>query len=250
MDSMLLSLFIIFFRETIVPCTQYYSCFKDSNCSCESRDTKETKSTRESITAAALSHAGPTASMILSLADAWDAWGKGDTKKAVEKMTPAAARNVVIWKHMREDGVKDYRGAQLMSPESIKTGELFGQMIGFRPALSADIQDKNFRFLGIENRINNERSKILTRLDNAYQQKDMQAYRKAHEEMIDFNKGFPSYAIEPDDLANSLEKRQEQRGKSYRGVVPTEKNVPIIEEALVNSRKRILEREKEMRKKD
>ena len=214
------------------------------------RDTKETKSTRESVMAAALSHAGPTASMILSLADGYDAWQQGDTKKAAEKLTPAAVRNVVIWKHMREEGVKDYRGAQLMSPESIKTGELFGQMIGFRPALSADLQEKNFKLLGIENRINNERGKILIRLDNAYQARDMKAYRKAFEEVRDFNKGFPSYAIEPDDIASSLEKKQEQRGKSYRGIVPTEKNVPLIGEALVQSRKLVQQREKDVRKKD
>ena len=214
------------------------------------RDTKETKSTREGVIATALSHAGPTASMILSWADGLDAWNLGDTKKAAEKLTPAAARNVVVWKHMREEGVKDYRGAQLMSPEAIKTGELFGQIIGFRPALSADLQEKNFKLLGIENRINNERGKILIRLDNAYQARDMKAYRKAFEEVQDFNKGFPSYAIEPDDIASSLEKKQEQRGKSYRGIVPTEKNVPLIGDALVQSRKLVQQREKDVRKKD
>lgn len=214
------------------------------------RDTKETKTSRESVIAVAMSHAGPTASMMLSLADGWDAWRLGDTKKAVEKLSPAALRNVLIWKHMREEGVKDYRGARLMSPESIKTGELFGQLIGFRPELSADIQEKNFKFLGIENRIINERNAILTRLDNAYQNKDMKAYREAHRELVDFNKGFPSYEIDSEDLANSLEKKQEQRGKAYVGVIPTEKNVPIIEEALVQSRKRILERERKAHKKD
>lgn len=211
------------------------------------RDTKETKTTRESVTAAALSHAGPTASMILSLADGWDAWSNGDTQKAVEKLTPAAVRNVAIWNHMREEGVKDYRGAQLMSPEAVSTGELFGQIIGFRPALSADLQEKNFKLLGIENRILNKRNQLLARLDNAYRNKDVAAYRDAYKDMVDFNTGFPSYEIDNDTLVSSLEKKEEQRGKSYRGIVPTEKNVPIIEEALVQSRKRVQERERKAR---
>jgi hypothetical protein len=63
--------------------------------------------------------------------------------------------------------------------------------------------------------------------------------------MNDFNKGFPSYRIEPDDLANSLEKKQEERGKSYVGVVPTEKNMAIFGSALVESRKPMRERQKE-----
>lgn len=211
------------------------------------RDTKETKTTRENVIAAAMSHAGPTASMILSLADGWDAWSNGDTKKAVEKLTPAAVRNMVIWDRMREEGIKDYRGAQLMSPEAISTGELFGQMLGFRPALSADLQEKNFKLLGIENRILNKRSQLLARLDNAYRNKDVAAYRDAYKDMVDFNTGFPSYEIDDDALVASLEKKEEQRGSSYRGIIPTEKNVPIIEKALVQSRKLVQERERKAR---
>ena len=209
------------------------------------RDTKETKTSRESVTAWAMSHGGPTASMILSLADAHDAWKLGDTKKAAEKLAPAILRNKLIYDRMKEEGIKDYRGAQIMHPDSIKTGELWGQAIGFRPAISADVLEKNFKFASIENRIENERSQILKRMDVAYRNKNFTNYREAYEDMDDFNKGFPSYRIEPDDLANSLGKKQEERGKSYVGVVPTEKNVPLFGRGLVESRKPIREREKE-----
>jgi len=209
------------------------------------RDTKETKTSREGVTAWAMSHGGPTASMILSLADAHDAWKLGDTKKAVEKAAPAIIRNGAIFERMREEGIKDYRGAQIMHPDSIKTGELWGQMIGFRPAISADVLEKNFKFASIENRIENERAQILKRMDIALRNKNFGNYREAHADMNDFNKGFPSYRIEPDDLVNSLEKKQEERGKSYVGVVPTEKNMAIFGSALVESRKPMRERQKE-----
>lgn len=209
------------------------------------RDTKETKTSRESVTAWAMSHGGPTASMILSLADAHDAWKLGDTKKAAEKLAPAIVRNKLIFDRMREEGIKDYRGAQIMHPDSIKTGELFGQIIGFRPAISADVLEKNFKFASIENRIENERSQILKRMDVALRNKNFENYREAHNDMNEFNKGFPSYRIEPEDLANSLGKKQKERGKSYVGIVPSEKNVPIFGSALVESRKPIREREKE-----
>ena len=209
------------------------------------RDTKETKTSRESVTAWAMSHGGPTASMILSLADAHDAWKLGDTKKAAEKLAPAILRNKLIYDRMKEEGIKDYRGAQIMHPDSIKTGELWGQAIGFRPAISADVLEKNFKFASIENRIENERSQILKRMDIALRNKNFENYREAHNDMKDFNKGFPSYRIEPDDLANSLEKKQEARGKSYVGVVPTEKNMAVFGNELVESRKAMREREKE-----
>ena len=209
------------------------------------RDTKETKTSRESVTAWAMSHGGPTASMILSIADAHDAWKLGDTKKAAEKLAPAILRNKLIFDRMKEEGIKDYRGAQIMHPDSIKTGELYGQLIGFRPAISADVLEKNFKFASIENRIENERSQILKRMDVALRNKDFTGYREVHNDMKEFNKGFPSYRIEPDDLANSLEKKQEARGKSYVGVVPTEKNMAVFGNELVESRKAMREREKE-----
>ena len=192
-----------------------------------------------------MSHGGPTASMILSLADAHDAWKLGDTKKAAEKLAPAILRNKLIFDRMKEEGIKDYRGAQIMHPDSIKTGEVYGQLIGFRPAISADVLEKNFKFASIENRIENERSQILKRMDVALRNKNFENYREAHNDMNEFNKGFPSYRIEPEDLANSLGKKQKERGKSYVGIVPSEKNVPIFGRALVESRKPIRERQKE-----
>jgi hypothetical protein len=213
------------------------------------RDTKETKTTREGVTAWAMSHGGPTASMILSLADAHDAWKLGDTRKAAEKLAPAILRNKLIFDRMKEEGIKDYRGAQIMHPDSVKTGELYGQLIGFRPAVSADVLEKNFKFASIENRIENERSQILKRMDIALRNKNFDNYREAHNDMKDFNRGFPSYRINSEDLVNSLEKKQEARGKSYVGVIPTEKNMAIFGDALVESRKPMRERERETAKK-
>ena len=206
------------------------------------RDTKETKTTRDGLIAAALSNAGPTASMILSLADARDAWNKGDTRKAVEKAAPAVVRNLLIWDRLREEGAKDYRGAQLLTKDQIKTGELVGQMIGFRPAMLADIDEKNFKLTGIETHINNMRAHVLEEMDVALRNRNMKGYRKAFNDLKEFNKAFPSYEIDADTLSNSLEKKQEQRGSAYVGITPTEKNMPIIQEALVNSRKAVRER--------
>jgi len=206
------------------------------------RDTKETKTTRDGLIAAALSNAGPTASMILSLADARDAWNKGDTRKAVEKAAPAVVRNLLIWDRLREEGAKDYRGAQLLAKDQIKTGELVGQMIGFRPAMLADIDEKNFKLTGIETHINNMRAHVLEEMDVALRNRNMKGYRKAFNDLKEFNKAFPSYEIDADTLSNSLEKKQEQRGSAYVGITPTEKNMPIIQEALVNSRKAVRER--------
>ena len=47
-----------------------------------------------------------------------------------------------------------------------------------------------------------------------------------------------------DDIAASLEKKQEQRGQSWRGVQVTEKNAPYAAEALAKSRIAASEKER------
>jgi hypothetical protein len=66
--------------------------------------------------------------------------------------------------------------------------------------------------------------------------------------MEKFNTKYPSYEITDDNLTESLERKEEQRAQSWRGVVPTEKNV-MFDKALTPSRKAATEREKEARAK-
>ena len=63
-----------------------------------------------------------------------------------------------------------------------------------------------------------------------------------------FNNKFPSYEISEENITDSLEKRAEQRGSSFKGVVLTEKNVPVFIGALSESRKELAEREQKGKK--
>ena len=212
------------------------------------RDTKETATARESALALAVEKAGPTANMILSQLDAYDAFMQGDYKKGVLKAAPAGFRNWINAANYYKEGAKDNKGAEILSRDAFTTGELIFQAVGFRSDLLANTQYVTFKVIGLEQKILNERTKILNQLDRANRTNDNPAYRKYYESMEKFNIKYPSYEITDDNLTDSLERKEEQRAQSWRGVTPTDKNV-VFDKALIPSRKAATEREKEARAK-
>jgi len=216
------------------------------------RDSKETKTSRDSAIAFMLdSFGGPTASLGLSFADAYDAYAMGDYQKMTEKLLPAALRNLVVTNRMANEGMKTARGMELVTKDDVKLGELIGQAIGFQPDLLSATQVNSFKLTGIEQRIVNQRTMILNKLDFQYRQDTDAADEKFDKilegEVTKFNTKYPSYALDPDAIVSSLEKKAEQRAGSRAGVIATEKNVPIIEQATDTMEARLDRRAAEMK---
>ena len=213
------------------------------------RDTKETATTRESALALAVEKAGPTANMILSQLDAYDAFMQGDYKKGVLKAAPAGFRNWINAARYYEEGAKDNKGAEILSRDAFTTGELIFQAVGFRSDLLANTQYVTFKVIGLEQKILNERTKIMNQIDRAFREKDFDAYTDYYGDMQKFNNKYPTYQITTDNLVDSLERKQEQRGKSFRGITLTEKNVGPFAETLLPSRIAADKREEKNRQK-
>jgi len=213
------------------------------------RDTKETATIRESATAIALEKAGPAANMILSVADGVDAAMQGDYAKAVKKWAPAGFRNFVNAHELATQGAKDNKGAELLSKDSFNTGLLIGQAVGFRADLLANTQYVNFKVIGLEKRIQNERNQLLNNLDREYRKENFDAYDKSLDKIIDFNSRYPTYGIDAENIIDSLKKRAEQRGIAWQGFVPTKKNVGLFSEVVMPSRIAAEEAEEKARKK-
>jgi len=215
------------------------------------RDSKETKTARDSAIAFMLDHfGGPTASMGLGFADAYDAYAMGDYQKMMERMLPAVARNLVVANKYADEGMKTGRGVELVGKDDVKTGELIGQAIGFRPDILAATQGPAFKLSGIEQRILNQRSLILNKLDFQHR-KETDAGDDKFQDIIEnevskFNKKYPSFEIDADVIYDSILKKAEQRAGSRAGVVITEKNVPIVGEAADKLQDRLDRREEEM----
>jgi hypothetical protein len=215
------------------------------------RDSKETKTSRDSAIAFMLDHfGGPTASMGLGFADAYDAYAMGDYQKMMERMLPAVARNLVVANKYADEGMKTGRGVELIGKDDVKMGEIIGQAIGFRPDILAATQGPAFKYSGIEQKINNQRNLILNKLDFQLRKDTDEGDRKYNEilenEVAKFRIKYPSYGLDDDSIYNSLMKKAEQRASSRAGVTLNEKNIPIIEEGVGTLQDRLDRRAEEM----
>ena len=213
------------------------------------RDVKETRTAREELLQLAIEKAGAGVNMVLSWADAYEAFKNGDYQKGVEKVAPAAVRNFVLTYKYATEGAKDNKGNQIMSKDAFTTGELIGQAIGFRSDLLANTQNVTFKLIGIQQEILNERQKLFDNIDREYRNKNFKAYNKLiTKDVLAFNKKHPSFAIEIDDIQSSLERRAKQRGESWRGLRLDEKNAALFAPVAKGSREAVAAREREAKK--
>ena len=182
------------------------------------RDGKETATLRESATAFALEHAGPSANMLLSMADGFDAASQGDYTKAAKKWAPAGFRNFITAHELATKGAQDNRGNEVLSKDAFGTGLLIAQAVGFRSDLLANTQYVNFTTTGIERKVLNQRNQILSKLDRADRNEDADAYEKYFGEMEKFNALHPEQRITLENLKDSLSTRRKQRAQSWHGL--------------------------------
>ena len=196
------------------------------------RDSKEGKTARDSAIAWAMDHAGPFPSLILQFADAYEAFALGDHQKGLEKL-PAGIKNWLVADRYEDEGMLNAAGKELVPKDDVKAGELWAQRMGFRPARLAEAQDFAFKATGIEQKVMNERDFIMKRLNLAHRKgREVEFERIIEKDVGAFNKKNPTYAIDGDNIFNSILKQSELRQGARRGVNVTEKNAVLFDEAL------------------
>jgi hypothetical protein len=207
------------------------------------RDTKEAKTEREALQQFMIEKAGPFASVGLTLADAYDAYSVGDYQKMRERMSPSVVRNLLLADKLATEGMKDARGQEVMPADEITNGQIIAQAIGFRPAILARMSETNFKLTGAEQRIVNERNRLMQSAKIAARKEneagDEQLYKLVDGPITKFNDKYPEYAIEDDQLEKSLEDDLTTRAEARLGFPITEKNVRLVEPSLEVLERRI-----------
>ena len=201
------------------------------------RDTKEAKTIKEEVMNMMLEKSGAGVNMMVSIAEGLSALAHGDTAKGVKKLLPAGFRNFVTANEYWKEGAKDNKGTRILSKDAFTTGQIIGQAVGFRSDLLANTQYVNFKAIGIQQRILNERQALLNNLDREFRNKNMAKFGTYMKDMNEFNRKFPTYQISGDNLSDALEGNAEKRAKALRGFELNEKNMPLLGTALAPSRK-------------
>jgi hypothetical protein len=143
--------------------------------------------------------------------------------------------------------MKDAQGQSVLDPDSISTGRILAQAIGFRPALLARMSETNFKLTGAEQRIVFERDRLMMAAKVALRKQtpegDAQFEKLLETKISAFNEKHPAFEIDDDQLEEAIEKDFETRGESYMGYRINEKNAPLVGPALEQMEKRV-ERER------
>jgi hypothetical protein len=219
------------------------------------RDIKETKTIRESAIALAVEKAGPSANMVLAWADGIEAFMNGQYQKGIEKISPALLRNLEIANRLREEGAMDSKGAEIIAKGGFTTGELIGRAVGFNSDILSNHQKLAFKMQAFDQRVNNQRSKLLNNVGREYIELDnfgtdsaRKKYLNRLDEVEKFNRRHPEYAIKPENIESSIEKRLKERGvtENWSGIrIDPEKATPQQKEAVINATKEIERRKRE-----
>ena len=215
------------------------------------RDTKEAKTNREGMLAYVTDKMGPSVSLGLSVADAFDAFAVGDDVKAWDKLSPAAIRNIRYAMRLADEGIKDSKGNEVVPADDISTGRFIAQVIGFRPAEVARMADINYRLTGAQIKIQNEQTRLMTSAKVAIRSQDDKGFDKFEQVMEDidkFNERHPTFPIDTGQVMDSIAEDMQKRSEAQFGINVDEKNA-VFSERVIDYLYDRLEREAKARKK-
>jgi hypothetical protein len=215
------------------------------------RDTKEAKTNREGMLAYVTDKMGPSVSLGLSVADAFDAFAVGDDVKAWDKLSPAAIRNIRYAMRLADEGIKDSKGNEVVPADDISTGRFIAQVIGFRPEEVARMADINYRLTGAQIKIQNEQTRLMTSAKVAIRSQDDKGFDKFEQVMEDidkFNERHPTFPIDTGQVMDSIAEDMQKRSEAQFGINVDEKNA-VFSERVIDYLYDRLEREAKARKK-
>jgi len=152
---------------------------------------------------------------------------------------------------LADEGIKDSKGNEVVPPDEISTGRFLAQVIGFRPAEVARMADINYRLTGAQIKIQNEQTNLMTQAKVALRSQDdsgFDKFEKVMDRVDEFNQRHPTYAIDANNMLDSVIDDMLKRAEAQYGVNVDEKNAVFTTKVLDYFDDRI-ERESAARKK-
>lgn len=183
---------------------------------------------------------GPAWSMLLAYAQAWDDYNNGDPRRALERSMPAFIRNIMLMDKYASEGVKNFRGGEVISKDKLAVGIIVGQLLGFRPDLLANEQKLAFAISKAMQKLKNERMRLLNRVENAYKRNSMSAMNSVMEDIQKFNlkyRRLEGIGLPPDTIRESLKRRLKIDVKSIGGIPDNKATWQLYGQAVLNTQR-------------
>jgi hypothetical protein len=206
-------------------------------------DLKESATYADTATDYALALAGPFAGLVFKqIPAAMDDFRAGKFDRGVEKLMPNLIRQPLIAARYAKEGATTAAGDVLREKEEFTQGQLVMQALGYRTEGLADAQAANFKANAIRQKVMQEKTRLISRVDLEAVRGSDDEFDNALENLLKFNARYPMVAVRPNELSGMLQRRMETREKADRGFRVDKKFYPYLEVLLEPSRAK-LERE-------
>ena len=208
------------------------------------RGGKPAKTNQEAFNNFVLANIGPAVSGIIGQAGAFDDFENGHIERGLEKMLPAFFKNPLVAARFAMEGVKTKGGDTIIEPKDVTAANIIAQATGAAPTRVARQQELGYELSGEYVKANQEKAKILQRLDDAILNKDFTGSQKDVQPVLNqirqFNNKFPidKVMIDVDTIQNNLDSALKARALTYKGTrIPTEDMIPYFIPVLNQGRK-------------
>lgn len=141
---------------------------------------------------------------------------KGNIERGVEKMLPAALRNVAKAIRYLNEGVQDKYGNPIV--DDVPLQDALKQAIGFTPAEIADRMARNTFQNNMQDRIEKERTAARKTYARAVMKGDAEAASKAMEAIGEYNQRRPQFPITGRSIMDSIRNMQRRKDRMEFGV--------------------------------
>lgn len=181
------------------------------------RDGRKNQDEAEALQSFLVDALGPTIGIGINAARAVDLWNQGHGDRALEAVSPAIAKNILVAGRMgREGGATTLRGDMLTENDSPFI--LMMQGLGLRSAELAERQYYNITVKGAEQAVLKERQNLLNYYGLTFMSNDVDANQEAFDKMMEFNQKHPTVAIPADSIVSSIVNRFKKSAQTEYGM--------------------------------
>jgi hypothetical protein len=179
-----------------------------------------------------IANLGPGVSTGFNMFGAIDDFSSGHIDRGLEKVVPAFFKGSLVANRLAKEGAETKGGADILRPGEINTLNLIATTMGFQSTRLARIQERNFEFQKQVTEAQNERAKILKRLDETVldAERGPKDLKIVFNQIREYNKRYPAekFIIDADTIDSSLKAYAEKRGLTYRGAYMDKKLIPYL----------------------
>ena len=181
------------------------------------RDGRKNQDEAEALQSFLVDSLGPTIGIGVNAFRAVDLWNQGHGDRAIEAISPAFIKNVLIAKRMAKEGGATNLSGDLLT-ENDTPFTLLMQSAGLRSQELAERQYYNITVKGQEQTVLKERQNLLNYYALTFMSNEYDANRSSFDKMMEFNKKHGAVAIDADTIINSLFNRYVKKAETDHGL--------------------------------